>query len=268
MSLRQKTETTIQAIKKNPMDLNLRLSLIQLYALEGNWQQALKTMQGYLKLNPTDEQSKTLLLSNIECEIKRQQVFNGQEAPVGYPSANQAVIDFQQSLLDDYHKQQSPTVINERFLAFVDGLDFSLNIDVNQTKKPSELKTYQGVWLDTDMRVACILELFLQGSYYWLPLSDIQRIVFKDSEVMTDIIWRRAEIELINGDVTSGFVPARYVMTDSAQLLDDIKYARLTQWQEINGMTIGQGQKVWSNGELDVAMLDIKYVNASSASLI
>ena len=71
MYLSQQIESTIQAIKKSPMDFNLRLSLVQSYLLQANWQQALKTIQGYLKLNPNDEQSKALLLNNIDCEDRK-----------------------------------------------------------------------------------------------------------------------------------------------------------------------------------------------------
>lgn len=102
MYLSQQIESTIHAIKKSPMDLNLRLSLVQSYLLQANWQQALKTIQGYLKLNPNDEQSKALLLNNIDCEIQRQRLFNNELSVQGYIGTNEAIIGFQQDLLSEY----------------------------------------------------------------------------------------------------------------------------------------------------------------------
>lgn len=52
MYLSQQIESTIHAIKKSPMDLNLRLSLVQLYLLQANWQQALKTSKRLFKAIP------------------------------------------------------------------------------------------------------------------------------------------------------------------------------------------------------------------------
>ena len=262
MSIQQEITATIASIKKSPMDLNLRLSLIQLYILDINWSSALKTTQGYLKLNPTDEQSKTLFLSNIECEIQRHKVFSNIAQAMPYPECSNEIIKFQQSLLHDYFNNTAEQVLADKFTKFIDSLAYELTIKIKVSKNNT---IYQGLWLDTDMRTACVLELFCQGQYYWLPFADIKRIIFKDNEILTDVIWRRANIELMNGQITAGFVPARYAALENVELSDEIKYSKLTQWQEINGLTIALGQKVLSNGEEDVSLLDIQeFVNLNS----
>lgn len=254
MSIQENIETTIQSVKKSPMDLNLRLKLIQLYLVEAEWGKALTTTQGYLKLNPKDEQSKHLLLSNIECEIVRKKVFSNEITVTEYAYANENIIAFQKDILNDYFRKTDKHLIDEKFVSFVDSLDSELSIMIPQNK---EIQTHNGLWLDTDMRTACVVELFCQGRYYWLPMVDIKKINFKPNEILTDILWRRVEIELVNGHMTAGFMPVRYVMTENLSLTDEIKYAKLTQWQDINGFSIAQGQKVWSNGDIDVGLLDI-----------
>lgn len=262
MYLSQQIESTIQAIKKSPMDFNLRLSLVQSYLLQANWQQALKTIQGYLKLNPNDEQSKALLLNNIDCEIQRQRVFNNELSVQGYIGTNEAIIAFQQDLLSEYFAQADEQQMTKKFVAFVDSLDSELSITVQQAENNT---VYEGLWLDSDMRTACVLELFCQGKYYWLPITDIKRLTFKPNEILTDIIWRRAEIELVNGQTTAGFVPARYVVPADTNLSEALGYARLTEWQVFQGFTTALGQKVWSNGEVDVGLLDIEQIMQAGA---
>ena len=142
MYLSQQIESTIHAIKKSPMDLNLRLSLVQLYLLQANWQQALKTVKGYLKLNPNDEQSKILLLKNIDCEIQRQRVFNNDLSVQGYIGTNEAIIAFQQDLLSDYFAQVSEQQITKKFIEFVDSLDSELSITVQQAENKA---VYEGL---------------------------------------------------------------------------------------------------------------------------
>lgn len=255
MTIQQEIETIIHTIKRSPMDLNPRLKLVQLYILEGSWEQALRTIQGYLKLNPKDEQSKKLLQANIECEIKRLDVFTQQQKALAYPASNQTIVDLQQDLLVACLSSAEQNAV-DKFLQLVDIQATEQQITCYpQDTTDSSVAT--GTWLDTDMRTASVIELFFQSEYYWLPISDIKQVTFKPSEVLTDMVWRRADIQLMNGQATAGFIPTRYIMTKKGDYSDALKHAKLTQWQEQNGVTLAQGQKVLSNGDKDVSILDI-----------
>lgn len=77
MSLQNRIKESIKLIKMQPLNHNLRLELLQLYCLNGQWDSALKLIQQFLKLNSRDTQTKALFLGNIECEIYREKVFEG-----------------------------------------------------------------------------------------------------------------------------------------------------------------------------------------------
>lgn len=98
----------------------------------------------------------------------------------------------------------------------------------------------------------------MQDQYFWLPLNAISSISFWKNEILTDILWRRAEIKLKNNENFAVFIPARYPIQN--QTSDDIKLNKITEWKEVQGLSIASGQKMLTSGYTDIAFLDIKKI--------
>lgn len=240
----------IAKIRKQPSDTNLRLALIQYYCITANWQKALSTIKNYLKINPKDENSKVLLEANIKSEIKRSQVFSGDLAPIMYPDCDENIFEHQKTLLTNYVQSVDSQATTQLFLETYEQLNNTYSIEL------AEGESVSGSWVDSDVRTAYVLEVFLQDQYYWIPFTSIQKIVFKNNEYLTDILWRRGEIHLTGDRVLPAFIPARYVMND-IDICDELKLCQKTDWQTYGDLHIASGQKVLTNAEDDVSLLDI-----------
>lgn len=244
-------ESLIGHIKTFPMDIEARLALVQMYCLDANWEKALQLTDVVLKLRP-DNHIEKLLKNNILCEIQRSQIFSGKQLPTIYCDD-----DFcceQMQLLQQYHAHN-----HDRLLQIFEPLAKKASCCATIVTKSGE--NYHDDWLDSDFRLASIVEVFLQNQYYWLPLKSIRKIDFWQVEILTDKLWLRAKIQLINGDNFAAFIPARYPTSQNHS--DEIKYCQITSWQEILGLPIAFGQKVITSGITDIALLDINYIEMS-----
>ena len=247
MSLQPEIQKTIEQIRNNPLNHNLRLQLLQLYCVAGQWESALKTLNSYLKLNPTDQQTRTLFLGNIECELQRLDIVNHTHQVVAY-TPNQPEVALQQQILQQCH---DPALVNPLFLELHAQAQPSI---VVQCHDHSELK---GEYVDTDVRFSHIVEIFEENRYTWLSLAEIESISFKPTEILTDLIWRRTSIVLKNKQNIACFVPVRYPFEHQQSLDEGLLYARSTQWESVGDFSVAVGQRTLTNTEVDIGILDI-----------
>ncbi len=249
MKISNKIDNLIDSIKRNPLNHNLRMELIQYYCMDARWDSALKSIQQYIKLNPKDSQSKELFQGNIHCEIQRQQVILGQKKAEVYPGLSVELIDLQNHILSTYHL----TDFNLLKTQFLDALS-----KVNNTFECiADEQIYTGNFIDTDCRLAFVLEIFTQDKYYWISINDIEKIVFKETELLTDIMWRRGEVFTKDNKHIPCFFPVRYPLFDEIESADSFKYSTATEWFNVGELSTAIGQKVLSNGDVDLALLDI-----------
>lgn len=254
MSLQNRIKESIKLIKMQPLNRNLRLELLQLYCLNGQWDSALKLIQQFLKLNSRDTQTKALFLGNIECEIYREKVFEGLILPQVFLDENLSNLQLQQDILKAF-QQKNPEQLTTLFLKKCE------NLPVFKVKT-SDHKEITGEILDTDCRLAFVIEIFEHNQYYWLDIKDIQEIRFQQAEFLTDIIWRRGNVILKNQKHLACFFPVRYPFGDH-ELEDQLKYSKLTEWNSFGALTIGLGQKTYSNADVDLSILDIESIQVS-----
>lgn len=237
-------EALIGCLKKTPMNLNARLELIQYYCLNADWQKALSTTDGFLKIKH-DPHVKSLLRQNILCEAQREKIFRGHETASPYP--NTTLNNNQSSLLQAFYGNHNDMI--NLFNQVINDHNFNMCITTYDGQ------TYQDLWIDSDFRLASILEVFIEDQYYWLSMKNIQSIHFWKHEVLTDVLWRRAKITLQNQQEFSAFIPARYPIL--TEVSEDIKQNKLTQWEQISGLSWANGQKTLTSGDTDVSLLDI-----------
>jgi len=55
-------------------------------------------------------------------------------------------------------------------------------------------------WLaDADMRLGPVLEAFVHGRYYWVPLERLARVRLDPPEDLRDAVWMPAHLDLRGG---------------------------------------------------------------------
>lgn len=177
------------------------------------------------------------------------------EPMVFYPATDETLVQYQQQVLQKMASNQTAEQMKQDFLDVLEQYNSPLQIQLNDESCET------GHWVDTDLRYSFVVELFVQDQYYALPISDIASITFKANQYLTDILWRRAEIHLKDGRQIACFVPSRYPIADAEHISDRLKFNRETFWHQFGDLSIAQGQKTWSNGTIDIGVLDIKSVN-------
>ncbi|MNT66236.1 ImpE protein [compost metagenome] len=115
---------------------------------------------------------------------------------------------------------------------------------------------------DGDSRLGPVFEFLGGGRYAWLPFTALKRVRLLAPEGLCDMVWSRAEIELADGQVLQGLVPARYPPAPGERMVDlpdTVKLARVTEWRGLRGDTYaGVGQKMWLTDAGEFALLDVR----------
>ncbi len=78
------------------------------------------------------------------------------------------------------------------------------------------------------------------GEYLWVPVERIRGLVFDAPRRPRDLLWRRATIDMKDGQEGVVFVPAVYPWSDPATP-DALRLGRTTDWQESGGGNGGGG---------------------------
>jgi type VI secretion system protein ImpE len=87
---------------------------------------------------------------------------------------------------------------------------------------------------DADDLFAGVLEVFLQGNYFWLPVEQIAGVTLKPPSYPRDLFWAPAQIEVRDGAAGEAFLPALY--PGSHEHPDEqVRLGRSTDWKNVEG---------------------------------
>ncbi len=234
-------------VRANPADPKLRIFLFQLLCVLGDWKRAITQ----LKLSAEMDEAATMMAKTyreaIICEVYREKVFAGEKDPLifGEPEEWLALLIEAQKLLAAGKPGEAADL---RARAF-DAAPASAG-EVNGTP-------FQ--WIaDADMRLGPVLEIIVNGRYFWLPFSSIGTLKMDDPSDLRDAVWTAATLSLRNGGEVAALIPTRYTGTTDG---DDAaaKLARATTWADAGSDTfIGCGQRLLTTDQSDVALMDIR----------
>jgi type VI secretion system protein ImpE len=122
-------------------------------------------------------------------------------------------------------------------------------------------------WIsDADMRLGPVLEVIVNGRYFWLPFSAIDTLTMEPPVDLRDAVWTAATLRLVNGGEIVALIPTRYPGTTSD---DDgaVRLARATTWADAGADTyVGTGQRLLTTDQGDIALMDIRSLTMNTAS--
>jgi type VI secretion system protein ImpE len=122
-------------------------------------------------------------------------------------------------------------------------------------------------WIaDADSRLGPVLEVLINGKYYWMPFERLTRVVIDVPADVRDLVWTPAQLTLANGGEVLALVPTRY---PGSEAVDDaqIQMARRTDWQSLPGDTyLGLGQRVLTTDTIEVGLLELRELVLSSSN--
>jgi type VI secretion system protein ImpE len=242
-------------VRQHPSDPKLRVFLAQLLMVLGQWDRALNQLQVLEEMDASHLPMVRTYQTAIACERLRQSVFAGERSPLvfGDPTPWLALLIQSLSLTSQKHYQQAS--------------------DLRATaleQAPTTAGTLNGTeiqWIaDADSRLGPVLEVLINGKYYWMPFERLTRVVIEVPSDVRDLVWTPAQLTLANGGEVMALIPTRYPGSEAA---DDsqIRMARRTDWQSVEGDTyLGLGQRVLTTDSIEVGLLETRELVLSSSN--
>ncbi|WP_454743629.1 type VI secretion system accessory protein TagJ [Cupriavidus necator] len=95
---------------------------------------------------------------------------------------------------------------------------------------------------DGDDRLGPMVEVFLGARYFWIPFESIARIDLTPVAYLLDRVWRPVVVLLRDGRRLAGFLPARYIGSESAT--DALKLGYRSLWTPLDAFhKVGLGER-------------------------
>lgn len=234
-------------VRDDPSAARERIFLFQLLAVRGDWNRALTQLNVAAELD-----NEALLMAQtcrelIQCEGFRTEVFRGKRHPLLFGEPAQWLVTLLQALplADAANGESAAKVSAEAFEA--------------APLSAGKINDEPFLWIaDADMRLGPSLEAVINGKYYWVPFSNVQKIELHAPADLRDLVWVPVEFTWRNEGQAVGFIPARYPgSTNDHQLA----LSRRTDWQDVGGdFFIGRGQRMWSTDSGDYSILETRTI--------
>lgn len=236
-----------ERIRKSPEDAGMRVFLFQLLCVQGNWNRAILQLKTCATLDPAAGTMAQMYREAIICEVYRGKVFSGAKPPLIFGEPDDWVAWMVQAL-----KLQASG-------------DFAAARDLRAQAfeaAPTASGTHNGTafeWIaDADPRLGPLLEIIIEGRYFWMPFTAAQRITIEPPADLRDAVWTPATITWSNGGDTVALIPTRYAGSPAS---NDPSYqlARTTGWV-MNGDDVkqGLGQRMFVTDTQDCALMDAR----------
>ena len=242
-------------VREHPEDTRLRLCLFQLNCVLGRLDKALTQLQVVASLN-----AETMLLAQIfrpviACELLRREVFAGKRTPIIFGEP----LPWLGSLV-----RANELAARGEFSAAAESREQAL---AEAPVSSGKLNGEEFAWVaDADSRLGPVLEAFIEGKYYWVPFSRIQKIESEKPSDLRDLVWLPVQFTWINGGSVPGHVPTRYPGTE-AVADGNLRLARKTEWQPQAGDTfLGLGQRIFNTDANEYPLLECRTMELNPPS--
>ena len=244
-------------IRNHPENSGYRVFLFQLLAILGQWKRALSQLDVLDNLEQSTWPMVHIYREAIRCEILRADVFAGRRKPMIFGEPPQWMAMLLESLRLIGEAQYGPAVAL-RDQAFESAAESSGTID----EQPFS-------WIaDADSRLGPVLEIILNGRYFWAPIQQIRAIKMTAVTDLRDLVWLPAHFTWVNGGEVFGLIPTRYPGSETAQDTS-IQLARRTEWIELaEGVLQGLGQRMLATDQDEYPLLDIHSVTVNNESTV
>ena len=242
-------------VRSKPEDTRLRIFLFQLNCALGRLDKALGQLQALASLN-----AETMLLAQIfrpviACELLRREVFAGKRTPLifGEPAEWLGLL-----------VQASKLVAQGEFKAAAEARGRAFEAAPASSGK---INGQPCEWVaDADSRLGPVLEAFVDGKYYWIPVCRIQRIETSKPSDLRDLVWLPAQFTWANGGAAPGHIPVRYPGTEASGK-DPLRLARQTEWRQHPGETyLGLGQRILATDGEEYPLLECRSIELNPSA--
>ena len=238
-----------ESVRANPSDVALRVFLFQLQSVLGNWEKAITQLKVLADLEPEVLMLARIFGPVVNCESFRAEVFQGKRTPIIFGEPMEWVgLLMQANGHIGRGEFAAAQPLREQAFEAAPATGGMLN------GQPFE-------WIaDADSRLGPILEVILEGKYYWVPFNRIKKIVMEKPSDLRDLVWKPAVFVWTNGGEAAGHIPTRYPGTEASPD-NQLRLARRTEWQERDGgACLGLGQRILATDAMEMPLLECETI--------
>tara|TARA_E500000318_G_scaffold27876_1_gene28096 strand:+ start:321 stop:1160 length:840 start_codon:yes stop_codon:yes gene_type:complete len=236
-------------VRSDPSNAELRAFLYQLLCVLGDWDRALTQINVLGDLKPKDLIMVEFYRNAIRCEALRDQVFAGNRTPLmlGEPAE---WMGWMVQAVGHHARGEIAAAARLRDRAF----EAAPAIDGTINGQPFD-------WLaDTDHRLGPILEVIIQGKYYWVPFDHISAMKIDPPGSLRDMVWAQAQFIWSNKGKAVGLIPVRYPGTISGGT-DAERLSRATSFADLeDGYCVGSGQRIFASDAGETPLLEAQLI--------
>jgi type VI secretion system protein ImpE len=235
------------AVRKNAADAKLRIFLFQLLSVMGQWPRALTQLNVAGELEPLAIPMVQTYREAIQCEALRADIFSGKRAPLIFGEPQAWMAQLIEALQLDATDPARAAAVRAQALE-------------SAPASPGNIDGVPFEWLaDADQRLGPILEIIINGRYFWVPVCRIARIEFDKPVDLRDNVWTAGTFVWTNGAQTVGLIPTRYSGT-VATGDDGLLLARRTEWVANGEGDAGVGQRMLMTDGAEYAIMDVRVI--------
>jgi len=243
------------AVRKDAADTALRIFLVQVLMVQGDWERALNQLRVIGDMDAGALPMVHAYSAAIQCERVRADVFAGTRGPLlfGDPVPWIALQIQSVALLGEGRSQEAADV-RAKALESAPATGGTINGERFE-------------WIaDADSRLGPVLEVLLNGAYYWVPFERIARVLVEPPSDARDLVWLPAQFQWSNGGEAMGLIPVRYPGSDRSAD-PAIRLARKTEWQEAGpDAFVGLGQRILTTDGPEIGLLELRDLQLEAAS--
>lgn len=234
-------------IRKQPQRADLRIFLFQICCLTGEWGKAANQLNAIEELDAEAESMVKTYREAVRCEVYRKEVFAGQRVPLILGDPQNWIAWMLEALKLDAAGNH-PAAADMRRKALEEA-----------PAAPGKVDGKPFAWLaDADSRLGPMLEMIINGKYYWVPMYRLAHLEMDAPSDLRDFVWTGATVTLANGGTNVALIPTRYPGSEKTED-NALRMARATEWREMAPDSYaGLGQRMFATDEADVSLLDIR----------
>ncbi len=236
-------------VRKDPANASHRIFLFQLLAVLGDWNRAATQLKVSGELDAGTLAMVQTYREALRCEVLRADIFAGRNTPLvfGQPEKWVALMieALRPSAEGDHAGAQS---LREEAFELAPATAGSIDGQAFE-------------WIaDADQRLGPILEVVVNGAYYWVPFDRIREIRIEEPADLRDLVWMPAQLIWSNGGGTVGLIPTRYPGSEASED-NHIRLARRTEWLEPEpGVYRGLGQRMLATDAAEFPLMDVRLI--------
>ncbi|MBX3365668.1 MAG: tetratricopeptide repeat protein [Phycisphaeraceae bacterium] len=234
-------------VKAKPAEAGLRVFLFQVLAINGDWDRALTQLNVAAEMDGQHLLMTHLCRPALQAEAFRRDVFAGTRTPMlfGEPEPWMGWL-VQANAYFGQGKFAAAAELRDKAFEAAPAIGGSLN------GEPFD-------WIaDMDGRLGPVLEVLIDGKYYWLPLCRVRQLLIEPPGALRDVMWTPATLVLANGGQVAALIFSRYAGSERSS--DPmVRLGRRTEWDDhACGISTGLGQKMLASASGEYAMLEIR----------